>query len=77
MNELMKMLKNQTVNNLATAFIFGGAALGFFTGVGNMLFGSLLSNGTVWEWKSFFIELLVFILLVVVAWWVNSQAKQS
>lgn len=75
MNELIKMLKNQTVNNLATAFIIGGASINFFNTFGHMLFGSVLSTGETWVWKTFFTELLVYLLIVVVAWWVNSQAK--
>ncbi|MBI2589230.1 hypothetical protein HYW35_03475 [Candidatus Saccharibacteria bacterium] len=75
MNEFNKMLKNQTVNNLATAFIFGGATLGFFTSVGNTLFGSLFSTGATWEWKPFFTELVVYVVLIGIAWWVNLQAR--
>lgn len=75
MNEFNKMLKNQTVNNFATAFIFGGATISFFSSVGSTLFGSLFSNGATWEWKTFFTELAVYVLLVVIAWWVNSQAR--
>lgn len=75
MNELDKMLRNSAVNNLATAFIFGGATLGFFTSIGNMLFGSLFKNGATWEWKTFFTDLFVYLLLIVVAWWVNSKVR--
>lgn len=75
MDEFNKMLKNQTVNNLATAFIFGGATLSFFNSVGSTLFGDLFDNGSVWVWKSFFTELVVYVVLILVAWWVNSQAR--
>lgn len=75
MDEFNKMLKNQTVNNLATAFIFGGATLSFFNSVGNMLFGDLFDSGSAWVWKTFFTELVVYAVLVCVAWAVNSMAK--
>lgn len=75
MNEVAKMLKNQTVNNLATAFIFGGATLSFFSSVGNMLFGDLFESGSVWVWKSFFTELVVYVVLICIAWFVNSMVK--
>jgi hypothetical protein len=75
MNEFNKMLSNTAVNNLATAVIFGFATVSFFSGVANMLFGDLLDSGGTWVWKTFFTELIVYAVLVVVAWWVNSQAK--
>ncbi len=75
MDEFNKMLKNQTVNNLATAFIFGGATLSFFSSVGSMLFGNLFKSGSVWVWKAFFTELVVYVVLVLVAWCVNRMAK--
>ncbi len=75
MNELVKMLRNGAVNNLATAFIFGGATLAFFSSVANMIFGSLFSTGAVWEFKVFLTNLVVYVVLIVVAWWVNSKAR--
>ena len=75
--DLNKMIGNSTVNNLATAFIFAGATLSFFTYVFNTLFGDLFNTGPTWEWKGFFTALVVYVLLVVVAWWVHSQARSN
>lgn len=75
MDELGKMLRNSSVNNLATAVIFGGATLSFFGSVFGTLVGDLLDTGGTWVWKTFFAELVVYALLVIVAWWVNSMAK--
>lgn len=75
MDEFNKMLKNQNVNNYATAVIFGFATFNFFNTVGSMLFGDLFNTGPSWVWKSFFTELVVYVLIVLVAWYVNSMAK--
>ncbi|KKU20199.1 MAG: hypothetical protein UX30_C0003G0074 [Candidatus Saccharibacteria bacterium GW2011_GWA2_46_10] len=77
MDEFNKMLKNQTVNSFATAFIFAAGTVSFFSGVANMIFGDLLDSGAVWAWKTFWTELVVYLVLICVAWWVHSMAKSS
>lgn len=75
MNDWSKMLKNSNVNNYATAIIFGFATFNFFNQVGSMLFGDWFKAGAVWSWHTFWAELVVYVLLIIVAWWVNSMAK--
>lgn len=70
-----KMLKNERVNNLTTAVIFGFATFGFFSSVGTMIFGDLFDTGATWAWKVFWTELVVYLVLIFVAWWVNSMSK--
>lgn len=72
-NEFNKMLKDSNVNNLTTAVIFGFATFNFFNSVGSMLFGDLFDAGEAWAWKAFWTALVVYVVLIVVAWWVNSQ----
>ena len=69
------MLKNERVNNLTTAVIFGFATFNFFNSVGGMLFGDWFSSGEAWAWSAFWTSLVVYAVLIVVAWWVNSMAK--
>ena len=75
MDEFNKMLKNQNVNNLSTAVIFGFGTFNFFNTVAGMLFGDLFDTGAAWAWKAFWTALLVWLVLIIVAWWVNSMAK--
>ncbi len=75
MDEFNKMFKNQNVNNYATAIIFGFATFNFFNTIGTMIFGDVLDAGSAWVWKAFWVSLCVYLLLILVAWWVNSMAK--
>jgi hypothetical protein len=73
--DLNKMLSNSAVNNLSTAVIFGFATFNFFNSVGSMLFGDWFNSGGAWAWSSFWTDLVVYVVLIIVAWWVNSMAK--
>lgn len=69
------MLENRDVNNLTTAIIFGFATFNFFNTVGTMLIGDWFGAGSRWAWSSFWTALVVYGLLMIVAMWVHSMAK--
>ncbi len=75
MDQFNKMLSNSNVNNVATAFIFGYATYNFFNTVGQMLFGDLFNSLGQWVWRVFWTQLCVYVLLILVAWWVHTMAK--
>jgi len=73
----MKMLwDNNAVNNLTVAVVSGFAVFTFFSAVGGMLFGDWFGGqGTRWSWREFWVDLAVLVVLLFVAMFINSQAK--
>ena len=72
----MNMLwDNKTVNNYTVAVVSGFAVFNFFQSVGHMLFGDWFGTRDSWSWSEFWTDLVVLIVLLFVAMWINSRAK--
>lgn len=75
----MKMLwDNKAVNNLTVAVVSGFAVFTFFSNVAGMLFNDLFGSTTTsanWSWSQFWVDLAVLVVLLFVAMWISSQAK--
>ena len=68
MNDLNKLMKG---DNLVVAVIFGFATFNFWNTVAGMLFGDWFNTGGAWSWSTLWTALAVYVVLILVAWWVN------
>lgn len=67
---------NRAVNNLTVAVVSGFAVVNFVGSVAGRIFGDIFGSSSLgWSWDQFWTDLLVFAVLLLAAWWVNSMSK--
>lgn len=75
MSPFREILGNRAINNLATAVIVGFATVSFVGAVVGMIANELFDNGQGWDSSAFFSSLLVFVVLLATAVWMNRQTR--